>query len=184
MDPGAGRPTHSGVQPVRNLDAGNLALDMLNLPSIPGSVFNFGQNLITSGQVINNKPAALSNLTAASISSTQIRIAWTDNANNETQFKIERSTDGTNFYPLAGSGANYTSYVNSNLTAGRRYWYRVAAFNASGMSEWSNVANAVTGTTTQPADTRCESGMPEDRRCRRASCDAPGRRRWMARPAS
>jgi tartrate-resistant acid phosphatase type 5 len=99
-------------------------------------------------------PAAPSNLAAAALSGTQVRITWKDNATNETQYQIERSTDGRNFYKLAATGANGTGYTNGNLTPGKRYYYRVYAVNGSGRSAFSNVASAVTptsgGTTTAP----------------------------------
>jgi len=36
-------------------------------------------------------PAAPSGLSATAVAKTQINLSWTDNANNETGFKIERS---------------------------------------------------------------------------------------------
>ena len=38
-DPGAGRPTYDGRQPVRNGDLADLATRLLGLPPVPGSVF-------------------------------------------------------------------------------------------------------------------------------------------------
>ncbi|MFW2381491.1 MAG: hypothetical protein ACN4GZ_07005, partial [Acidimicrobiales bacterium] len=40
LDPGLGRPDEAGVQPVRAAEAGNLSLQLLGLPPIPGSRFN------------------------------------------------------------------------------------------------------------------------------------------------
>lgn len=46
LDPGSGRPDHAAIpQPVRNAEAANLALDILGLGPVPGSLFNAGQDL-------------------------------------------------------------------------------------------------------------------------------------------
>ena len=97
--------------------------------------------------------AAPSNLTATAVSGTQINIAWSDNANNETGYKIERSSDGVNFSILSGANINGHSYSNPNLTPGKKYYYRVYATNTNGNSAFSNIANAITtpGTPTAPA---------------------------------
>jgi len=44
-DPRVGRPTYAGVQPIRNGEVANLVLDLLDLPSVPGSTFNTRQGL-------------------------------------------------------------------------------------------------------------------------------------------
>jgi len=93
-------------------------------------------------------PAAPSNLTATAVSSSQINLAWTDNSSNETLFKIERSTDGTNFGQIATVGSNVTSYSNTGLIASTLYSYRVRANNAAGNSAYSNTAGATTQATT------------------------------------
>lgn len=89
-------------------------------------------------------PAAPSNLTAAATSTSQINLSWTDNSSDETGFYVERSTDGTNFTQIASLGANTTSYPNTGLTGGTKYYYRVRAYNTTGNSAYSNVANAST----------------------------------------
>ncbi|HYV28707.1 MAG TPA: fibronectin type III domain-containing protein, partial [Candidatus Eisenbacteria bacterium] len=83
-------------------------------------------------------------LTATAISSSQINLAWTDNANNETGFKIERSTNNVNFTQIATVSANVTTYSNTGLSPLTTYYYRVRANNANGDSGYSNAANATT----------------------------------------
>jgi hypothetical protein len=78
------------------------------------------------------------------VSSSQINLSWTDNSNNETGFKVERSTDGTTFTQIATVGANVTMYVNTGLSPLTRYYYRVRAYNTGGNSAYSNIASAKT----------------------------------------
>ena len=89
-------------------------------------------------------PRPPSSLTATATSSSQINLAWTDNASDETGFEVERSTDGTNFAKIADVGANTATYSNTGLNASTRYWYRVRAKNSAGASSYTNVADATT----------------------------------------
>lgn len=89
-------------------------------------------------------PAAPSGLAATAVSSTQINLSWNDNSNNETEFAIERSLDGTAFTQIATVAANTTSYSNTGLSAATQYAYRVRALNAAGNSNYSNTSNATT----------------------------------------
>ena len=99
---------------------------------------------VANAQTTGTAPAAPTNLTATAVSSTQINLAWTDNASNETGFAIERSPDGTTFAPLATVAANVTTHANTGLAVATTYYYRVRATHAAGPSAWSNVANAQT----------------------------------------
>ena len=89
-------------------------------------------------------PAAPTNLTATAVSRSQINLAWTDNATNESGFKIERCKGSTctNFTQIATVGANVTTYANTGLTKNTTYRYRVRAYNASGNSAYSNIASS------------------------------------------
>jgi hypothetical protein len=89
-------------------------------------------------------PAAPGNLTATTISSSQISLAWTDNSDNETGFKIERATGSNPFGQIALVSANITSYSDSGLSPATTYQYRVLAINGSLESPASNTASATT----------------------------------------
>lgn len=87
-------------------------------------------------------PSAPSTLTAAAQAKRRIQLNWTDNANNESGFRIERSANGGAWTQVATLKANATSWTQSSLTAGVTYSYRVRAYNAAGNSPYSNVASA------------------------------------------
>ena len=91
-------------------------------------------------------PAAPTNLTTSVISPAQINLSWTDNAGGGAGFKIERSTDGTNFTQIATTAAGATTYQDSGLAPGTYYEYRVLATNTAGDSTASNTASATTPT--------------------------------------
>lgn len=91
-------------------------------------------------------PAAPTNLAGAAASRTRINLTWTDNANNETGFKIERCTGSscTNFTQIATVGADVTSYGNTGLKRNTAYRYRVRATNGGGDSAYSNIVTVTT----------------------------------------
>ncbi len=88
-------------------------------------------------------PSAPSNLTATTVSQARIDLAWGDNSDNESGFRVER-WNGSVFAPIAAVGANATSYSNTGLSPATTYRYRVLAFNAGGNSPPSNTAEATT----------------------------------------
>lgn len=90
------------------------------------------------------KPAAPSNLMATVVSGTEIRLTWTDNADNETGFRVERKVAGGSYSEVLQPAANATSANITGLTAGTAYTFRVRARNSAGFSTYSNEASATT----------------------------------------
>ena len=97
-------------------------------------------------------PAAPTNLTATALAPTQVQLKWVNNANNQSGFKIERSTDGVTFAQIAVAGANATSYLDTTASPSTQYFYRVRATNSAGDSGYTNVANVTTPLTSPQND--------------------------------
>jgi len=84
-------------------------------------------------------PAAPANLTALA-GNGQINLSWSA-ATGATSYNVYRSTtSGAEASPPIASGLTGTSYVNSSLTAGTTYYYKVVAVNSVGQSSFSNEA--------------------------------------------
>ena len=89
--------------------------------------------------------AAPSSLNATTASTSQINLSWTNNSATEAGFNIDRSTDGIHFTQIATVGSTTTTFSNTGLVDGTKYYYEVQAFNTvAGDSAFSNTANAVT----------------------------------------
>ena len=91
-------------------------------------------------------PAAPSNLIANAVACDQVDLAWTDNADNETGFRIERSANGVSFGEIDTVGANVTTYSDTTAAENTTYWYRVRAYNGAGNSAYTNIASDTTPT--------------------------------------
>lgn len=89
-------------------------------------------------------PVAPTALVAQAISSSQIRLTWTDESTNEDGFYVERSTDGVVFSQIFTTAANAQLYVNDSLQSATLYYYRVRAYNNIGTSNYSQIVSATT----------------------------------------
>ncbi len=85
-------------------------------------------------------PSAPTSLSTFVSSSTSALLVWTDIANNETGFKVERSTDNVNFTQIGTKGVNATSYTDLNPGTGT-FYYKVRAYNVVGNSGYTNTSS-------------------------------------------
>jgi subtilisin family serine protease len=108
------------------------------------SLGNSGYSNEANGTTLDT-PQAPTQLAVSSSTETQIQITWTDNASNETGFKIERkAASGGTYVEIQSVPADTTSHRDTGLASGTTYFYRLRAFNGLGFSVYSN---EVSGTT-------------------------------------
>lgn len=77
-------------------------------------------------------PAAPTGLAVTLTTSGRIALAWTDNATNETGFRIERSPDGVTWTVVGTAAPDATTYVDRGLLPQTQYFYRVSATGNGG----------------------------------------------------
>ncbi|WP_052263285.1 fibronectin type III domain-containing protein [Geobacter pickeringii] len=95
---------------------------------------------VTPGQI----PEAPTLLKALLITSTSVTLGWVDNSTNEQGFYVERSLDGVTFTRIGTTAANFPRFTNTALKTMTNYWYRVQAFNADGVSAFTDTIQVVT----------------------------------------
>jgi hypothetical protein len=88
------------------------------------------------------RPAAPTQLMAASSSKTEATLYWQDKSDNEQSFLIERSNSvDSGFAQIATVGANEVTFVDRGVVKKKTYYYRVRASNSGGKSTYSNIAS-------------------------------------------
>jgi fibronectin type 3 domain-containing protein len=91
-------------------------------------------------------PATPRGLNAFTTSSGSIRLNWADNADNENNFTVERSevSSSSGFSQFATLSADSQYYDDTGLAPLTTYYYRTAAYNNNGQSNYSTVTSATT----------------------------------------
>jgi FtsP/CotA-like multicopper oxidase with cupredoxin domain len=122
-------------------------------PLVPGNTYSYYVTAVNAGGssapsntvTVNFRvPAAPTGLTgsavriAGNLFQDRATLNWTDNANNETGFQIQRSLSANFAFPTTYNvGANVATF-SQNVSRVFNFYYRVRATNAVGNSGWSN----------------------------------------------
>ena len=134
---------------------------------LPGNTYTYKLKVMTGGDASDLSPAsspvttpaalipvpaAPTGLAAVAQSPTAVGLSWTDNAVNETAYKVYRR-DGT--YVVFGQvspdlPAGTTSWQDTTVVPSSYYTYVVKAVNAAGDSGWSNEAAVTTPAVSVP----------------------------------
>ncbi len=87
---------------------------------------------------------APSGLTATAISGSKVKLKWFDGSSAETDFRIYRHDTNGVYTQIKQVGRNVTTFTDTGLAKGTKYWYQVKAHNVTGYSEPSNEAEVTT----------------------------------------
>lgn len=114
------------------------------------NVGRLGIPMLSGGATPVSPPAAPTGLSATPASTSQINLAWTDASSDETAFRVYRSTDGSSYSQIGSDlAAGTQAYNDTTITAGQKYYYKVAAVNAGGETlSTAATANTLTLTLT------------------------------------
>lgn len=83
-------------------------------------------------------PQAPDTLRAIATTSSAVQLSWNDRSTNEQGFNVylwRNGTNGWDFYFLAATGPDVTSFTMSDLQCDAEYFYLITAFNDSDESE-------------------------------------------------
>lgn len=90
-------------------------------------------------------PTAPTNLKATALSSSEIKLTWQDQSDNEDKFIIYRGTSNTNITEVAATlNEDQTTFTDTGLTDDTTYYYIVKAENVKGVSAASNIVQGKT----------------------------------------
>ena len=94
----------------------------------------------------DHRPAAPTNLRAAPLSNSSVRLGWQDNADNESGFIIDIRVGSTWFEIPTHLPLDVEKVIVSGLPSASTFGFRVRSFNQFGRSATSNVTSATTFT--------------------------------------
>ena len=118
-----------------------------------GQYGDIGQYTISGNAAMPTVPAAPTNLVMTPVGRASVRLAWADASDNETGFRVFRSTDGTTWSQLATLGAGATAYTATWLRSHAEYQFKIASFNGVGESAAPPIGSILAGAWQPPAVT-------------------------------
>ena len=96
-------------------------------------------------------PADPTALAQADVTTTKIDLSWTDNAGDEVGYELWRKTaDGAWEILEPALAADTATYSDTMLSEGTTYTYKVRAFNAAGLSAFSDELAVTTAVASTP----------------------------------
>ena len=113
----------------------------------PDRVYGSGELILPAP---NSKPTAPGNVSATPLSSSSIRVNWTDSS-GETSYSFYR-WNGSAWVNIGSGAQGTTSFTQGGLTPGSTYYYLVCANNGAGQTCANWVSVTTPGTPTAPSN--------------------------------
>ncbi|MDA0348286.1 MAG: fibronectin type III domain-containing protein [Verrucomicrobia bacterium] len=102
---------------------------------------------LADGVTTGTPPAAPTGI-AAAVNGLTLNVTWTDNASDETGYRIERSLNGSGIWTILDTLApGVTLFVDSTVASNTAYLYRVIALRPPSQSAYNTTATATTSAT-------------------------------------
>ncbi|MEM9337136.1 MAG: reprolysin-like metallopeptidase [Bacteroidota bacterium] len=101
--------------------------------------FNVNTTDFAINTVSTPLPQDPTTLAGSQLNAFEIELSWQDNSEVEDGFIIERKDDAsTEFVEISRVVFNHTSFIDASIEEGKTYTYRVASFNTTGTSAYTN----------------------------------------------
>jgi len=143
--------TANGLNPNDASDATAIALNGY------ANIENYANTICAAYPYIKSPSAIISK----GITTSSIKISWTDNSSDEKGFYVEQSTDGTVYTVMDTVPADSVFFLSIGLAKETKYYFRVRAFNDDLVSSYSPVFSVYTyGDPAIPAI--CTNPFPSD----------------------
>jgi fibronectin type 3 domain-containing protein len=88
-------------------------------------------------------PGVPTSLAIASASTSQLNLSWSSGGDTDS-YQISRSTSSGSGFSQIATGVTATSYNNTGLSAGTRYYYKIRAVNTEGNSAYTSEVSRFT----------------------------------------
>lgn len=117
----------------------------INVSKGQGASAGYINGIIIEAFPVDQSAFNPTNLTAAGLSGTEVKLQWNDNSPSETGYEIHRSSNGQEgSYSVVGTvGPDVSTYVDAVAASSTAiYYYKVRATTATTPSDFTNVAKA------------------------------------------
>lgn len=105
-----------------------------------GSLLGKGWTVQLDSSTVQAAPLPPTNL-ALSVDAHEVKIGWRDNSLNEDGFTVWRSLGDDVYTTIASLPANSTYFVDTNISVGQNFMYRIHAHNINGSSASETIAS-------------------------------------------